>query len=139
MKSNIVLYLALLVACFNLSGCSDVNSNLEQTSTPVQHPVGYVNKETFKGKWALKSNEAVLKCVNINGLTTGAIAEIDDKEFALTRNIENMEFLPLHYWADAPTEDIGTFKNVCSDVMIDNNTCKVSLYDMVQYADKLCK
>lgn len=128
-----LLFLFLLV----LTSCTE-NENNMNTTVPAK-PAGYVNKSTFQGKWALTKDEAELKCVNVGGGITGTTVKIDGQTYALTHNIDDVEFLPLHYWADAPTEDIGTFKNVCSDVMLDSKTCKVSVYDMVQYADKLCK
>lgn len=124
----------LLSIGFLSTACTEGNSIAQQ-----EKPAGYVNKASFQGKWALTKDEAILKCVNVGGGITGTTVEIDGQTYALSRNINNVEFLPLQYWLDAPTEDIGTFKNVCSDIMLDSNTCKVSVSDMVQYADKLCK
>lgn len=130
-----LLFLFLLV----VASCTENENNTNTTAPVPAKPAGYVNKSTFQGKWALTKDEAELKCVNLGGGLTGTTVKLDEQTYALTRNINNVEFLPLHYWLDAPTEDIGTFKNVCSDVMLDSKTCKVSVSDMVQYADKLCK
>lgn len=92
----------------------------------------YINNKTFKGDWALTVPEAKIDCINVDEMK-GTKIIIDNKEFALTRNLTNLPFLPSSYWKDLPKDEIGG----CAGATV-NNECKVSLFDMMQYADNLC-
>lgn len=90
-----------------------------------------INEHTFKGEWAFTTENAKIFCVP-PGEMTGAKVIINNKEYAITRNITDLPFLPAELWANQKTDGIG-----CSGAMIEGK-CKISLYDMTNYADSIC-
>ena len=95
-----------------------------------------INKSNFTGTWALTVNTAKLHHIKINGELDGVEITINNKTYTLTRNIEDREFLPNNLWLDSEFEQVGQYK-VCNDVMLDKRTCKKSLADIINYAEKL--
>ncbi len=95
-----------------------------------------INKSNFVGQWALTVDTAKLHHITLDGKLDGVEITINNKTYALTRNIENREFLPNNLWLDAEFEQVGQYK-VCNDVMLDDKTCKKSLSDIINYAEKL--
>lgn len=97
-----------------------------------------ISKDTFDGNWALTVNRAEIFCTPANDNMNGAKVVINNKEYSITKNLTNIPFLPYSMWKNAQFETINN-KKVCTDTLIDKNTCKVSLYDLVKYAETLCK
>ena len=97
-----------------------------------------ISKETFKGNWVFNIDNVKIHHVYATGskVLDGVEVDINNKKYALTRNITDKEFLPNTLWLDAPTRDISGYK-VCDEVMLDENTCKKSLLDVINYAEKL--
>ena len=99
-------------------------------------PQNIISKTTFSGEWAFTTDTVILHHRKINNNLDGVEVTIKDKTYALTRNIEDRAFLPNDLWLNAEMEQIDKYK-VCNDVMIDVNTCKKSLSDIIRYAEKL--
>lgn len=99
---------------------------------PTNNP-NYINKSNFKGEWALTTDEAEIFCEKISNDMTGAKVRIKNKEYAITRNLET-SFLSDTLWLNKSRDNFG----VCDGVVL-GDKCKVSLYDFVKYADKLCR
>lgn len=98
-----------------------------------------ITKDTFDGQWAFTVDKVQVHNVNSDiPDVTGAKVIIDGKAYALTRNISNLEFLPDKFWKNGKTHIYEpTGEKVCNDILIDANTCKVSLADTINYIDKL--
>ena len=92
-----------------------------------------ITKNTFGGRWAFTVNEIKIYNVPIepDSVLTGTKVIIDGKAYALTENLTNLPPLPKTYWAAGKKEG-----DVCMEVML-NNSCKASLADTINYADKL--
>lgn len=95
-----------------------------------------INKSNFNGNWAFTVDSVSLHHINIDGLSDGVEVIIDNKTYALTRNIKDREFLPNNLWLDAEMETVGSYR-ICNEVMLDKNTCKKSLSDLIKYAETL--
>ena len=111
------------------------NISLESDKSQTKEINASLTKTTFSGKWPFTVDKVTLYHIDINGLD-GIEVTIDNKSYALTRNITDREFLPNNLWLDAEFEQVGQYK-VCNDVMLDNKTCKKSLSDIINYAEKL--
>lgn len=67
----------------------------------------------------------------------GEIFQVDENHYAaIVKQVKDKEFLPNNLWLDAEFEQVGQYK-VCNDVMLDKKTCKKSLSDIINYAEKL--
>lgn len=91
-----------------------------------------INKDLFKGDWGLTVDSAGITCYTFSNGSTGVAVKINDSQYAITRNFpleDEIKFLPDNYWANAP-EYKGVFIN---------NKWKVSLSDLVNYGENICK
>lgn len=131
-KVTAILYFLILFFTANISGG---NREIENKTTQSQNK-NLINKSDFTGQWAFTVDTVELRHININNELDGIEVIIDGKTYAITRNIENHEFLPDKYWENAEWETVGKYK-VCNDIMLNNNTCKKSLSDIIKYAEKL--
>lgn len=95
-----------------------------------------INKSNFNGNWAFTVDSVKLHHINVDGLSDGIEVTIDNKTYALTRNINDREFLPNNLWLDTEFETVGQYQ-VCNEVILDNKTCKKSLSDIIKYAETL--
>lgn len=128
----LILIICLLVLfSFALRGCISNNRISENSLKSTAFSTNDINKHTFKGEWAFTTENAKIFCVPL-GEMTGAKVIINNKEYAITRNITDLPFLPAELWANQKTDGIG-----CSGAMIEGK-CKISLYDMTNYADSIC-
>mgnify|MGYP000225602428 CR=1 FL=1 len=123
--SLIVILILSLVTNFNMQDKSSDDKNMN-----------IINKADFIGIWALTVDSAKLHHVKVTEQLNGVEITINNKTYALTRNIVDREFLPNNLWANAEFQQVGQYK-VCNDVMLDKKTCKKSLSDIIHYAEKL--
>lgn len=122
----------LLIFCLVLLIASSINT----TANNPDNKKNVINKSNFIGTWALTVDTAKLHHIKVNDELEGIEITIDNETYALTRNIEDKEFLPNNLWLDAEFEQVGQYK-VCNDVMLDKKICKKSLSDIINYAEKL--
>ncbi len=90
-----------------------------------------ITKDTFRGSWPFVVDKVQVYCVDLKSLT-GASVKINDNEYAITRNISDLPFLPYSQWLDAEYDGIH-----CTGVPIEKH-CKVPLYDVIKYAETIC-
>lgn len=122
----IIFVLLIIIALFLPEPEGQNNTNNENI----------INKSNFSGEWAFTVDTAKLHHIKVNNEINGVEITINNKTYALTRNIEDREFIPNNLWLDAEFEQVGQYK-VCNDVMLDDKTCKKSLSDIINYAEKL--
>ena len=108
------------------------NANTQEIATDKS----IINSKTFAGEWAFTVDSVKLKHVAVSPNLDGVEVIINGNTYGLTRNITNKEFLPDKYWKNGTTRQVGQEK-VCDNLYIDENTCKIQLADVVNYASEL--
>lgn len=129
----IILILYILVPVIGM------NNEEQETSSAVQVNNNIIKRETFDGHWAFNVDKVEVRHVWVSkeSKLDGAEVIIDGRTYALTRNLTNIEFLPYKYWKDGESKYIQGYGNICKDILVDTNVCKVSLLDTITYIDKL--
>lgn len=119
---------------FVIATSSNETPEVEHKTQPTVN-INTVSKLNFNEKWPFTVDTVELHHIDIDGELDGVEVVIDDKSYALTRNIEDHDFLPDKYWKNAEFETAGKYQ-VCSDTLIADK-CKVSLSNIIQHAEKL--
>lgn len=134
---NIVGYLLLIVIALVITGCTALVFYIPPEGETENKNI--IKKETFSGQWAFNVDEVEVWHVWVSkeSKLDGAKVVIEGKAYALTRNLTDLEFLPYKYWKDGEKKYIKGYGEVCKDLLVENNICKVSLLDTINYIDTL--
>lgn len=140
MKKLVLTLMLGVLSTAVLTGCTSKNENAQtatapasSTTAPVQAPMSKnrLTKSTFAGQWPLTVADTEIYCITETPERGGKV-RINQTDYAITENVNNIPFLPESLWLAKQLENGN-----CNGVVV-NGQCKVALDDLAQYALSIC-